>query len=57
MQQSQSQVVPSVAQPQSPAPLEIVVLDDLLLGQVSGGWMMGPGTGWSDLAAGPGTGW
>ena len=56
MQQTQSQVIPSVAQPQSPAPLDLVVLDDHLLSQVAGGWM-GPGSGWSDLAAGPGTGW
>lgn len=56
MQQSQSQVVPSAVQPQSPVALEIVVLDDQHLSQVVGGWM-GPGTGWSDLAAGPGAGW
>jgi hypothetical protein len=56
MQQSQTQVIPSVAQPHSPAPLEIVVLDDRLLSQVAGGFM-GPGTGWSDLCAGPGNGW
>ena len=56
MQQTQDQVISTVAQPQSVTPLDIVVLDDQLLSQVAGGWM-GPGGGWSDFAAGPGGGW
>ena len=56
MQQTQSQVISTVVRPQSPTPLDIVVLDDQLLSQVAGGWM-GPGSGWSDSTAGPGSGW
>jgi hypothetical protein len=48
MQQTQTQVVPTVAQPQPKAPVEIVILDDRMLSQVVGG---------VSLAAGPGGGW
>ena len=56
MQQPQSQVIPSIAQPQTSGPTEIVVLDDQLLSQVSGG-VIGPGGGWANLVVGPGAGW
>ncbi len=58
MQQSQDQVAPSVPFASQSEGLEIVPLDDHLLGQVVGGVAaIGPGTGWSVVAMGPGHGW
>ena len=56
MQQTQSQVPPSVLHTEAPTPGDISTLDDEVLSQVVGG---GPGGGWLAVTAvaGPGGGW
>jgi hypothetical protein len=55
MQQSQSAAAPSL--PAQSSNLELIVLDDEALSQVVGAAFFGPGSTWSDLAAGPGNTW
>lgn len=58
MQQTQDQVAPSVPFVSKAELLEIVPLDDQMLGQVVGGAAaFGPGTGWFVATTGPGNGW
>jgi len=56
MQQSQGAVALPV--PAQSSTLDLVVLDDEALSQVVGASaLFGPGSNWSDLAAGPGSNW